>query len=284
MLTQDLLSLSAGEATRAGLCNAKGRLLADFLITRRAEDSGYHLTLHADLAEPIVAHLKRYILRQKVRIHPTEEQHFGLIQPDAATIQAIALPPPASLRGQSNPSGYALWVHIGASPRALLFQQAPLALITNRAREVPAAAWDSAEILDGLPQITPQTTGHFVPQWIHWDRLGGISFKKGCYPGQEVIARLHYLGKPNRQLVLGHLETPTPPEPGSPIDSLNHTETEAGTVVRCAPDPLNPNGHLFLAVLRSSHLNDELSIQNQRCIVTPIAPEPTHSPPANAAH
>lgn len=284
MLTQDILSLNAGEATRAGLCNAKGRLLADFLVTRRTEASRYHLTLHAALVEPIRDHLKRFILRQKVHINPSDEQHIGFLHPDDAVINTLALPQNTPLRGCASPAGYALWVHTGATPRALLFGKIPPESPLNDLSEISATAWDSAEILDGLPQITPQTSGQLVPQWINWDRLGAISFKKGCYPGQEVIARLHYLGKPNRQLVLGHLETRVTPIPGSPIDSLTHNETDAGILVRAAPDPLNPNHQVFLAVLRNSHINDELSIHQQRCVVTPIDTDSSGTGKPSAAH
>ncbi len=265
MLTQDILQLAAGQATRAGFCNAKGRLLADLLVTRRTETSGYHLTLHDSLADEIQRTLQRFVLRQKVRILRTDEQHSGLIHPDETTRATRNLPPVDPLHGGYDQQGaYALWVHTGTTPRLLLFQAG-----TAAPAGAPADSWHTAEILDGLPQITAQTTGHFVPQWLNLDRLGAISFKKGCYPGQEVIARLHYLGKPNRQLVLGQIDGAAPLLPGTATTPQEDPSIEAGTLVRSAPDPINPQGQIFLAVLRSAHLHDALAIDNQPVRISP---------------
>ncbi|WP_407276543.1 YgfZ/GcvT domain-containing protein [Halothiobacillus sp. DCM-1] len=286
MLTQDILSLPAGQATRAGLCNAKGRLLTDCLVTRRTADSGYHLTLHASLAEEIRRLLQRYVLRQKVTIEPTQERHEGWIRPTADDCTAHNLPAPVPLHGAFDAVGsFVLWTHRGDNPRLLCFQPATHGSPSANPL-VPAEHWDAEEILDGLPQVVAATSGHFVPQWLHLDRLGAISFKKGCYPGQEVIARLHYLGKPNRQLVLGHIDgasaiapgtllfsTSTDTRPPAETSESSGQETAAGEVVRSAPDRQHPARQLFLAVLRSSHRHDDLTLNGQPCKIRATAPE-----------
>lgn len=271
MLTQDILQLAVGEATRAGLCNAKGRLLADLLVTRRTTSSGYHLTLHSSLGGEIQRHLQRFILRQKVTLRATDEHHFGLIQPDETTTRQ--LPPQIPLHGGVDQHGlFALWVHTGSTPRLLMFQPTDSPAPLDSDGLVSMARWEAAEILDSLPQITAETTGHLVPQWVNLDRLNAISFKKGCYPGQEVIARLHYLGKPNRQMVLGHIDTTDPLPIGSLITPQDAPETDAGSLIRIAPDPFSAHGQVFLAVIRLSHLNDELQINGHRCRISPIPP------------
>jgi folate-binding protein YgfZ len=106
-------------------------------------------------------------------------------------------------------------------------------------------AWRRADVLAGLPQIYPETAGRFVPQMLNLHWLDGIDFHKGCYPGQEVVARLQYRGRLTRRLFRGVLDAADTPAPGAPVTDAEGSVQ--GEVVDAAP---GPEGQDLLAVLR----------------------------------
>src|SRR5690606_610222 len=97
--------------------------------------------------------------------------------------------------------------------------------------------WDWLDIQAGLPEVVNTTQEQFVPQMLNLDLLNGISFKKGCYTGQEIVARTHYLGKVKRRTYLATIDSPMPPKPGDKV--LDHAENEAGQIVKVAPNVTN---------------------------------------------
>lgn len=121
--------------------------------------------------------------------------------------------------------------------------------------EVPAGAtldetaWRHAQILAGVPVVYPATSDHFVPQMVNLDQLGGISFDKGCYTGQEIVARLHYLGNLKKRMFLLHSEGP-PPAPGSELFEAGGDGQSVGSVVDAAAEGA---GSLCSAVLQLGH-------------------------------
>jgi hypothetical protein len=128
------------------------------------------------------------------------------------------------------------------------------ALLKKEATLADAAAWDRAAILAGVPVLTPATQEEFVPQMANLDLIGGVSFSKGCYPGQEIVARMHYLGKLKQRMALGHLEADSPPAAGDKLYSAELGEQAAGTIVNAAPAP--GGGFDVLAVVQTSTLSD----------------------------
>lgn len=113
---------------------------------------------------------------------------------------------------------------------------------------VGAGPWEYLDIQAGLPCVYPETSDAFVPQMLNLDLLDGISFKKGCYTGQEVVARMHYLGKLKRRMFRLHCERDTPPPPATPLfHSALRGDESAGGVVRAQTSP--DGGSELLAVL-----------------------------------
>jgi folate-binding protein YgfZ len=112
---------------------------------------------------------------------------------------------------------------------------------------VDAEAWRLLDILAGLPAVYPETVEAFVPQMLNLQHLGGISFKKGCYTGQEIVARTQYLGKLKRRMVLARVDSPTPPCPGDPLFSPHVGPSQsAGQLADAAHHP--EGGYAVLAV------------------------------------
>lgn len=166
-LTCDVLALKPGSSTYGGYCNPKGRLLATFLLI--ADATGFVMMLPAALAEPIRKRLAMYILRSKVKLEDISATHVACGEPGSRAASALHIP------GQR---------HLAILPRA---QAADLA--------ADGGTWAAADIAAGIPFITPATQEEFVPQMVNLDLIGGLSYSKGCYPGQEIVARMHYLGR-----------------------------------------------------------------------------------------
>lgn len=281
MLTQEILLLDGSHAARGALCNAKGRIITTLLIHPQRPQGGnqgmsYYLTLPLERAADVLKTLKLYVLRRRVSIEMSDDwQHIGLLNPDQALLTACGVPaiPSDSLAQITLPTGAtATWEHANEHSRVSL--QGPthalLALAPHLPQRTTHNAWQCAEINDGLPTITQETALHFVPQWLNLDQLNAVSFKKGCYPGQEVVARLHYLGKSNRRMVKGYTRRAEPVAARTVIYTANQPETEAGEIVRSATCRMdNEDVQVFLAVMRLNHLHDELLIEGQPCTLQP---------------
>jgi folate-binding protein YgfZ len=122
--------------------------------------------------------------------------------------------------------------------------------LATRARPAGSGVWQWLTIRAGLPLITAATQDQFVPQMANLDALGGISFNKGCYTGQEIVARTQYLGRLKERLYLGHVDVAAPIVPGTRLHSVAFDAQPCGTVLAAAPAP--EGGSDLLAVLQIS--------------------------------
>ena len=277
ILTQDIEALEEGTARIAALCSAKGRALG--LLRVVADGDRFLLVTRADLATNLLKRLQMYVLRRDVTLDLMEQQSaIGVTWPseagaadcpfdDPAACEVVArlaeatpsaghLPAATDDRGRlylREDAGDGLRIAIHAPVSDL----APLAAGAQKTSIVGPGAWERAAIEDRMPDVTGETVEHYVPQWINLDELEAFSLKKGCYPGQEVIARMHYLGKPNRRLFAGHVLGLAPPTPGTPV--VNDSDQPAGEVVRSAPLP-DDSGSLVLTVIKLKHLHDPLLV------------------------
>jgi hypothetical protein len=182
-LSNDVSALASGALLRAGLHNPQGRALALLGLIAAGED-GILAVLPLELVATVAAHLRRYVLRSKVTIsdHSGKYRVLGLADTDAG----------ATLAGLRAAYGLA------HDERALLLQPAPEP--PPGAAVMPRAAWRALDIAAGLPQVYSATSGQFVAQMLNLDCINAISFTKGCYTGQEVIARAHYRGRIKRRM------------------------------------------------------------------------------------
>jgi folate-binding protein YgfZ len=183
-LTNDIRSLPAGRAALAGWCSAKGRLLASFLVIPSPQ--GFVLQLARDLAAPVAKRLSMFVLRAKVKIADESERWVqdGVWEMDSGAPDVAW-------------NGSVATVRVG---ERRYLQLGPAADMT----EAPTAGedeWSLQEIRAGRPLITAATQDQFVPQMVNFEKLGAVDFQKGCYPGQEIVARAQYRGQVKRRMV-----------------------------------------------------------------------------------
>ena len=257
-VTSDIRQLDGSNSHYAGYCTPKGRMLALFLAF--AQQDRIYLQLNGALLEPIMKRLKMYVLRSKAVITDASANivRIGLAGEQALTsLREVFAQVPEKAHEFVTLENGALLRLPGPVPRYELFcdpaQAAAIWIkLAQHHRPVGKSSWEWLEIQAGIPDITPQTQEAFVPQMVNLDTLGGISFKKGCYTGQEIVARTHYLGKVKRRTQLAHVDSSDAPQAG---DALNTTDgAEIGQVVRSAPAP--QGGHNILAELRLESLQD----------------------------
>jgi folate-binding protein YgfZ len=258
-LSNDMEHLSADLARRAGYCSPRGRLLASMLVVPRAD--GFLLQLSRDISAAVAKRLTMYVLRSKVKIADAADVlvQFGVWGRNAAArLGECGYEVPAQpMHTATVPGGTVVALE---SDRFLVIAgpQAGAALAA-RFSQVSPEWWTLAEVRAGLPVVTLPTQDQFVPQMANFELVGGIDFKKGCYPGQEIVARTQYLGKLKRRMYRGisHDAASAAPVPGQDLFS---TEPQAiGMIVNAAPRP--EGGYEFLAVILSSAVEDGTSLR-----------------------
>jgi hypothetical protein len=177
-LTNDIQGLAPDRAALAGWCSAQGRLLATFLVIPSPQ--GFLLQLARDIVPTVAKRLSMFVLRSKVKIEIVDLVQDGLWdadfqQPDVAWKDGIA-----TVR-----VGERRYLQIGSTEQP------------NASEE----DWILGEIRAGRPFISSATQDKFVPQMVNLEKLGGVDFQKGCYPGQEIVARAQYRGQVKRRMV-----------------------------------------------------------------------------------
>ncbi|OGV73845.1 MAG: glycine cleavage system protein T [Methylophilales bacterium RIFCSPHIGHO2_02_FULL_57_10] len=252
-VTNDIKLLDGSNSQYAGYCTPKGRLLAIFLAF--AHRDHFHLQLNGALTEQTMKRLKMYVLRSKVTIADVTDSiiRFGVAGANTtAALQQIFPGIPQHPHQLVNLETANIIRLPGATPRYEIFASPEHAAeiwmqLQQSCTPVGTSCWEWLEILAGIPDIAPATIEAFVPQMVNLDLIGGISFKKGCYTGQEIVARTHYLGKVKRRTHLAHIAPPAAPQPG---DALYGTDTAeaVGKIVNVAPAPMG--GHDVLAEIR----------------------------------
>jgi folate-binding protein YgfZ len=230
--------------------------LALFLAYRQAE--AIHLQFNGELAEPIAKRLKMYVMRSKVKLDNIDDDIVKLGISGANAKQALSAffstIPALALELSHNENGTLIRLS-GPLPRFQIVCNTDSAKriwseLKKTCQPVGKAAWEWLEIQAGIPDIALSTQEEFVPQMVNLDCLNGINFKKGCYTGQEIVARTHYLGKVKRRTHLLHLATSTPVQAG--MDVVTDKQDVVGKVVRAAPAP--NGGHDVLAEIRLDSL------------------------------
>ncbi len=254
LLSNDIREVSTTHAQLSSLNSAKGRMLANFLIWRDSED--YLLQLPHSLVEMIRKKLSMYVLRAKVKVTDASDEiiALGIAGKNAEKILRGVFGdlPSEPFTSLVNPQGCVL--KINNTRFQIITTPAPAetlwSTLSLHAMPVGSVCWDSLNIRAGIPVILPQTQEQFVAQMINFDLLGGINFKKGCYPGQEIVARTHYLGKLKRRMYLAHINTMDIPQAGDELFSADMEDQVSGMIVNAAPTP--SGGYNILAVVQTS--------------------------------
>lgn len=236
-LTNDVQALGPGRAQWNGWCSAKGRLLATFLLLRRGND--FLLLLPAEIAPGIAKRLKMYVLRSKVKIDQASLESIGLAGHAASDLVASHFGAAPAPMGSVEKDG-ATCVALDAARFVIFAPAASAETLRNALAQgaVPAGrdAWEWTSIRAGIPAVVAKTQEEFVPQMANFELVGGVSFKKGCYPGQEIVARTQYRGILKKRMAMAHVEG-TRPAPGDTVHTPAFGEQAAGIVVDAAPAP-----------------------------------------------
>ena len=239
--TNDVEALPPGGAQWNGWCSAKGRLLATFLLLRRGSGD-YLLMLPAEIAPAIAKRLRMYVLRSKVTLTEASERlvRLGLAGRSARTLAAQHFgEAPAPMRSVQREG--ATCVALDDSRFVLLADPAHApALWEAFAPSVTPAhgeAWEWSLLQAGIPTIVAKTQEEFVPQMANFELVGGVSFRKGCYPGQEIVARTQYRGGLKRRMARVHVSEGPRPLPGDAVYAPAFGEQAAGMVVTATPAP-----------------------------------------------
>lgn len=239
LLTNDVENLPADGVRFAGFCTAKGRLLATFHLWHDGPD--LLLALSADIQPAILKKLSMFVLRSKVKLTDP-----GLVLIGLAGVGARAVVDALADRVRAIPVGGNRYL-LALTPAAAIELWPQLA-----AQATPAgvAAWRWLEIAAGQPRVVAATQEAFVPQMMNMElpAVGGISFTKGCYPGQEIVARTQYLGKVKRRMYRARIDQALPP--GTEVFTAESGEQHCGALVTVAPAPAG--GHECLVVVQSS--------------------------------
>lgn len=246
--TNDVRAVDETHAQLSAWCTAKGRILANFRLLQR--DGAYVILVSADLLETLLKRLRMYVLRSKVELHDlgAELSCCGLAGPHAtAVLEAQGITPPQAERDSVTQAGITV-MRVGnerfiALAEAKTLQKVWLAAQEQGCRAAGFHAWQLLEINAGVPWIGAATSETFTPQMVNYEVIGGVSFNKGCYTGQEVVARTHYLGKAKRRMHLlrWHGETLT-------VGGDLPGDESAGQVVDVQVHP--DGGCVLLAVLK----------------------------------
>jgi folate-binding protein YgfZ len=232
-LTCNLNYLSDTQASLGARCTQKGRMQSSFRIL--LEGDGYLLAMATELLEPQLADLKKYAVFSKSRL--TDESaawvRFGLSQADTALrALGLELPPETDtvVRGNGliairvSTDRAELWA--AADQAETLSSQLSAQLIEGDLNQ-----WLLGQVRAGIGQVMPSTRELFIPQMLNLQAVGGVSFKKGCYTGQEIVARMQYLGKLKRRLYRLHLDASELPEPGTALFSPTHGSSIGEVVI-----------------------------------------------------
>ncbi|HTT07792.1 MAG TPA: folate-binding protein [Gammaproteobacteria bacterium] len=251
-LTNDVPALTAHQTQLSAWCSAQGRVLA--LLRMYRTPSSYRMLLPADLAEETMKRLRMFVLRAKVKIEDLSPRYvrLGLSGPKAAECLGMVVGQvPTELNAANTTYNGTLLRLPGAVPRFIFVGEAGEAgmiwdKLATDARPAGADSWTLLDIEAGQPQVYAATRDEFIPQTLNLDVLGAVSFSKGCYPGQEIVARLKYRGRLKQRLYPGRAQTDRLPERGGKI-VVRGQEAHVGRVVDVAAHP--EGGIALLAVL-----------------------------------
>jgi len=232
-LTQDVLGLDAQRACLAGWCSAKGRLLASLVVWRPTPDEVL-MACSADVMPSVLKRLSMFVLRAKCRLGDASAQlplwgvagAAACVAPWRRADGLIGLPPA---------HGVARALFVGDDPAL---------------PALGAAAWSWLEVASGVPRIVAATAEQFVPQMVNFEVVGGVNFQKGCYPGQEVVARSQYRGTMKRRAFV--FESPAAAAPAQEVFHSDDREQPAGMVANAASWQ---GRHLLLAEVKLAALD-----------------------------
>jgi folate-binding protein YgfZ len=243
-LSNDVLLLPVGQSRLAAFCSAKGRMQASFVLVKTAPDTVL-LLISLDLLAQTLKRLSMFVLRAKVKLSDATAHWAlrGLLGESARALVGTAPPWQTQVTGPVHTvSLYPAMLGAQAVPRALWLAPSDQPLPSGPAVDVEVWRW--CEVMSGVTLVSQPVFEAFVPQMLNYESVGGVNFKKGCYPGQEVVARSQFRGTLKRRTALVH--SPAALAAGQDVFTPTDPEQACATVVLSAA---RPDGHGFDALV-----------------------------------
>lgn len=253
-LTNDIKLATEQMSQLSAYCNPKGRILASFRIFKR--HSNYCLQLPSDILDATIKRLRMFVMRSKVELVDKSEElvRIGVAGNNATKALSKLIANLPQKTDESCSENDLTVINLpGILPRYEVHGTVEKIKelwesLAKEAVSIGENSWNLLTIRAGIPEIVSETVEAFVPQMVNLQAINSLSFTKGCYPGQEVVARMHYLGKLKRRLFIASANTDTLPSPGESIMSSDEGEQKVGQIVTASWS--NNNQIELLAVLQ----------------------------------
>lgn len=276
----DVRDINATQSQLNAYCNPKGRVLAFFRLFQI--NNQYYLRLPQNMLADTQNRLQMFVMMSKVTLENASDDFviIGFSGPDAdQKLGNVIDTVPGAIDSVAQASDITVVRISETPPRFELYGsveniRAVWEKLSIDAKPVGSSSWNTLDIKDAIPEVLPETKEAFVPQMINLEGIKALSFKKGCYPGQEIVARMHYLGKLKRHMFLAHTDDNTAPTPG---DSLFAEGSEsgqgAGKIVRVESSP-NGGTDLLAVIELASKEKGSLHLGSSQGPVLNILPLP----------
>lgn len=233
-LTCDLEEINANQSQLGAHCDGKGRIIANFRLFLFQND--YYFLLQRSTLPLLLTSLKKYAIFSKVTLKDVSEdwQVTGFYE---ATAKNLFTKQKLIQENNVAVSDHTLSLSIpGLVPRVILLSPINESnLNKNKFEQQSVNYWHLLDVMAGIPTVYPEISGQFTPHQLNFPEIGGVSFNKGCYIGQEIIARTHYLGKSKSRLYRVAFLTNSTPVPGTPLFDSDQ-RLEKGTLIMCAKE------------------------------------------------
>ncbi len=232
-VTCDCTKVSLQSSQLAAICNQKGRVVTFMRLFQ--QDESLYLHMPADRVEDTLSRLRMYIMRSKTTLEDVSDNFvsIGLSGPNAESLlQSSHIDIPEKTNDSAQKEGLTIIRIAGPHPRFILFGTLEImkklwSELDVHAAPAGPAAWQLLDIQSGVPVIYSSTSELFVPQMLNLQIIDAINFKKGCYTGQEVVARMQYLGKLKKQMYIANIPDSNAPLPGSKLYSPSYSDSQS---------------------------------------------------------
>lgn len=230
-LTQDVVLLGLHDARLAAFCSAKGRMLASFTLYKRSPDDIF-LVCSQDILAPTLKRLSMFVLRAKAKLNDASADWavYGLA---GSAVSASVTDGSTAIKTDVGDATRILLSPAGSVPRALWV--APASSAPPAGDALPLDLWLWGSVHSGIAPITAPVVESYVPQMLNYESVGGVNFQKGCYPGQEIVARSQFRGTLKRRGYLVHADTAL--AAGQEVFHESDATQPCGTVAFAAPSP-----------------------------------------------
>lgn len=264
--TNDIKKVSETDTQLSGYCSAKGRMLASFLVFQRGGD--LYIQLPLDRKETILKRLGMFVLRSQVSITDASES-LSMLGVSGTCLETL-LPDAPTVDWHSVTDAELTLIRLpGDRPRCLVIgpDEALVALwnaLSTSAEPTTADFWTLMDIRAGIPGVYKETVEAFVPQMANLQLVNGVSFTKGCYTGQEVVARMQYLGKLKRRMYRVRIPVGEVPVRGTELFSASSESGQgAGRIVQATVTEDGTIEALAVMQISSAEAND-VHLENEQ--------------------